>query len=186
MKGGVYNSPECCNQPCQCPVCLEDKLLMRLNCNHYVCLDDITGIINRSPSGNRRCPVCRTLMTSYECNGDITHIGNDTTQNVRNRPQYILSDDDSDSDIVGDPSQYFPLDYYSDNDIVGDPSQYILSDDEDEMTGGKNKTKKRKSKSKTKSKTKKSKRKTKSKTKSKVSRKPKIKSSRKTKKRVKK
>jgi hypothetical protein len=49
MRGGIFNRPECCNQPCECPVCFENKPLMQLNCNHYACLEDIQHIINSNP-----------------------------------------------------------------------------------------------------------------------------------------
>lgn len=73
---GVFNRPECCNQPCECPVCLENKPLMRLNCNHYVCLEDIQHIININPRRLQRCPICRVLINNYGCNGNIINIEN--------------------------------------------------------------------------------------------------------------
>ena len=80
MKGGIFNRPECCNQPCECPVCLENKPLMRLNCNHYVCLDDIQHIINLNPRRLQNCPICRVLITNYGCNGNIINVGNNNPQ----------------------------------------------------------------------------------------------------------
>jgi hypothetical protein len=74
MKGGVFDRPECCNNMCECPVCLENKLLMRLNCNHYVCLDDIQTIISNVNPLSRRCPICREPITSYGCNGNIVNV----------------------------------------------------------------------------------------------------------------
>jgi hypothetical protein len=76
MKGGIFNRDECCDQPCECPVCLEDKPLMRLNCNHYVCLDDIQSIINSNPRKLQNCPICRVLITNYGCNGNVVNIDN--------------------------------------------------------------------------------------------------------------
>lgn len=77
MKGGIFKRSECCDGiGCECPVCLEVKPLMRLNCDHYVCLDDIRRIINSNPLRLQRCPICRTLITSYGCNGNITNVEN--------------------------------------------------------------------------------------------------------------
>ena len=80
MKGGIFNRPECCNQPCECPVCLENKPLMRLNCNHYVCLEDIQHIINSNPRRLQKCPICRELINNYGCNGNIINVGNNQNQ----------------------------------------------------------------------------------------------------------
>ncbi len=74
MKGGIFNRPECCNEPCECPVCYEDKPLMRLNCNHYVCLEDIQHIINSNPRRLQKCPICRVLIDNYGCNGNIIQV----------------------------------------------------------------------------------------------------------------
>lgn len=81
----IFNRPECCNQPCECPVCLEDKPLMRLNCNHYVCLHDIQHIINSNPRRLQNCPICRVLITNYGCNGNIINVGNN-----QNPPPHII------------------------------------------------------------------------------------------------
>lgn len=80
MKGGIFNRPECCNQPCECPVFLENRPLMRLNCNHYV--NDIQNIINSNPRRFQRCPICRVLITNYECNGNIVNVVNNQGPNV--------------------------------------------------------------------------------------------------------
>ena len=102
MKGGVFDRPECCNQPCQCPVCYENKLLMRLNCNHYICLDDIRQIIdtNRYRRERQICPMCRTLITSYGCNGNITNVANQQPPppNVIPYQEGNTSGEDSDND----------------------------------------------------------------------------------------
>jgi hypothetical protein len=82
MKGGIFNRPECCNQPCECPVCLENKPLMRLNCNHYVCLEDIQHIINSNPRRLQKCPICRELINNYGCNGNITNVPNNQQPNI--------------------------------------------------------------------------------------------------------
>ena len=74
MKGGIFNREECCNQPCECPVCLETKPLMRLNCNHYVCLEDIQHILASNPRKQQTCPICRVMITSYGCNGAVTNV----------------------------------------------------------------------------------------------------------------
>jgi len=80
MKGGTFNSPECCVRPCECPVCLETKILMRLNCNHYVCLDDIQRIINSNSRKLQKCPICRVLITNYGCNGNIVNVDNNQNE----------------------------------------------------------------------------------------------------------
>ena len=109
MKGGVFNRPECCNQPCECPVCLENKPLMRLNCNHYVCLEDIQNIINSNPRRLQRCPICRQLITDYGCNGNITHVTNNSNQ--QNDMTYYEegatdSESDSDDEMFGGRKRY--------------------------------------------------------------------------------
>jgi hypothetical protein len=71
MSENIYNNPECCTGACKCPICLETKPLMELNCHHYVCEQDILEIIN---SNNRTCPICRTLITSYGCNGNYNNV----------------------------------------------------------------------------------------------------------------
>ena len=71
MTDSVFNRPECCNGNCECPVCLENKPLMRLNCNHYICLDDIKNLLKTGS----RCPICRVKITSYGCNGNNTQLG---------------------------------------------------------------------------------------------------------------
>ena len=73
---------ECCNQPCDCPVCLENKPLMRWNCNHYICLDDIQYIINSNPRILQKCPICRVLINNYGCNGNITNVPNNQQSNI--------------------------------------------------------------------------------------------------------
>lgn len=92
MKGGVFNRPECCNQPCECPVCFEEKPLMRLNCNHYVCLEDIEHILNLSPRSLQKCPICRKLIDSYGCNGNIINVQTHqlTMQNLHAHQEFFL------------------------------------------------------------------------------------------------
>jgi hypothetical protein len=55
---------------------------MKLNCNHYVCLDDIQHIINSNPRRLQKCPICRELITSYGCNGNITNVDNNQQPNI--------------------------------------------------------------------------------------------------------
>jgi len=55
-------------------VCLENKVLMRLNCNHYICLEDIQTIIGNVNPVLRRCPICRVSITNYGCNGNIINL----------------------------------------------------------------------------------------------------------------
>jgi hypothetical protein len=95
MKGGIYNRPECCNQPCECPVCFESKPLMCLNCNHYICLEDILYIINTNPRRLQKCPICRVLIDSYGCNENIVNVHDNN--NNRN-PQLNSIGNDADSE----------------------------------------------------------------------------------------
>jgi hypothetical protein len=121
MKGGIFNRPECCNQPCECPVCFEDKPLMRLNCNHYVCLEDIQRIIHDNPRRRQVCPICRVLINNYGCNGNIINVPN-------NQPNIIPYYDEGETD----------------GEETDDDGYNVVSDDEgyetDEIYGGKRKT----------------------------------------------
>ena len=127
MKGGVFNKPECCNQNCDCPVCLEEKPLMRLNCNHYVCLEDIQHIINSNPNRLPKCPICREVINNYGCNGNIINVANN--QNPPNIIPYEEGDTDGEE---------------TDDDVYINPNVNVVSDDEgyetDEIYGGKRKT----------------------------------------------
>jgi hypothetical protein len=131
MKGGIFNRPECCNQPCECPVCLENKPLMKLNCNHYVCLDDIQHIINSNPRRLQKCPICRVLITNYGCNGNITNVANNQQPNIIPYQEGETSGEETDDDIYVGPN-------------VNANGYNIVSDDEgyetDELYGGKRKT----------------------------------------------
>ena len=100
MKGGIYERPECCNQPCECPVCLENKPLMRLNCGHYVCLEDIQRIINSNPRRLQRCPICRDRIDNYGCNGNIINVGNNQPLNM-NHYEEEGDTDNEDADDEG-------------------------------------------------------------------------------------
>lgn len=114
MKGGIFNRPECCNQPCECPVCLEDKPLMRLNCNHYVCLKDIQHIINSNPRRLQKCPICRELINNYGCNGNIVNVANNQNQ----RPHIIpYEEGETDDEETGD-------------EVHVNPNVNVVSDDE--------------------------------------------------------
>ncbi len=128
MKGGIFNRPECCNQPCICPVCLENKPLMRLNCNHYVCLEDIQRIITSNSRRLQRCPICRELINNYGCNGNIINVGN-----YQNQQPNIIPYEEGDAD--GEEM---------DIDVHVNPNVNVVSDDEgyetDEIYGGKRKT----------------------------------------------
>jgi hypothetical protein len=104
MKGGVFNRPECCNQPCECPVCLENKHLMKLNCNHYVCLDDIQHIINSNPRRLQKCPICRTLIANYGCNGNITNVANNNPPNTIPYEENPMNGEETDDDIYVAPN----------------------------------------------------------------------------------
>jgi hypothetical protein len=132
MKGGIFNRPECCNQPCECPVCLENKPLMRLNCNHYVCLEDIQYIINSKPRRLQKCPICRVLITNYGCNGNITNVPNN--QQLNNQQPNIIPYEEGET--VGEETHDDT--YVAPN--VNANGYNIVSDDEDEIYGGKKKT----------------------------------------------
>jgi hypothetical protein len=126
MKGGIYNRPECCNQNCECPVCLENKPLMRLNCNHYVCLEDIQHIINSNPRRLQKCPICRELINNYGCNGNIINVVNNQIQQP-NRIPYEEGDADGEE---------------TDDEGYVNPNLNVVSDDgyeTDEIYGGKRK-----------------------------------------------
>jgi hypothetical protein len=128
MRGGIFNRSECCDVPCECPVCLENKTLMRLNCDHYICLEDTQNIIRSNPRRLQKCPICRTLITSYGCNGNIVNVGNQN-QNQNQQPNIIPFDEsDSEETIIQQATQN--VNGYN-----------IVSDDEssDEMYGGKHK-----------------------------------------------
>jgi len=105
MKGGIFNRPECCNQSCECPVCLENKPLMRLNCNHYVCLDDIQSIINSNPRKLQNCPICRVLITNYGCNGNVVNV--DNVQNQQPLEDETVTVYDSDYEYEDDDRPMF-------------------------------------------------------------------------------
>lgn len=78
-----YDNKKCCESPCECPVCFENKILNRINCGHYVCPECIQGLL-RQPPYARKCPICRKPMTSYGCNGNITNVSS-----VENPRQYM-------------------------------------------------------------------------------------------------
>ena len=126
MKGGVFNKPECCNQNCDCPVCLEEKPLMRLNCNHYVCLEDIQHIINSNPNRLPKCPICREVINNYGCNGNIINVANN--QNPPNIIPYEEGDTDGEE---------------TDDEMYINPNVNAVPDDggyeTDEIHGGKRK-----------------------------------------------
>jgi len=128
MKGGIFNRPECCNQPCECPVCLENKPLMRLNCNHYVCLQDIHQIINSNPRRLQKCPICRELINNYGCNGNIINVPNNQIQHPN-----IVSDEEGHTD--GEET---------DDEVFVFPNLNVVSDEDgyetDRINGGKRKT----------------------------------------------
>ena len=94
MKGGIFNRPECCNNPCECPICFEVKTLKRLNCDHYICQTDINHIL-ALPRRNQTCPICRKPITSYGCNGIITNVG--IMANYQ-QPNIFNSDEDTEID----------------------------------------------------------------------------------------
>ena len=101
---------------------------MRLNCNHYVCLEDIQYIINSNPRRLQKCPICRVLIANYGCNGNIINVGNSQNQQLN-----IIPYEESETDG---------------NETYNNPNVNIVSDDEGYETddivplyGGKRKTK---------------------------------------------
>ena len=136
MKGGIFNRPECCNQNCECPVCLEDKPLMRLNCNHYVCLQDIQHIINSNPRRLQKCPICRELINNYGCNGNIINVDN----NNQNQQPNIIPYEEDETDDEGYETDDTVLLPNNNVNIVSDDEGYE-TDDTVPLYGGKRKTK---------------------------------------------
>ena len=69
----IFNIPNCCNELCRCTICLEDKRLVRLTCNHYICQQDTDSIINNALRNRQNpiCPFCKKNITDYSCNGTI-------------------------------------------------------------------------------------------------------------------
>jgi hypothetical protein len=128
MKGGIFNRPECCNQPCECPVCLENKPLMRLNCNHYVCLEDIQHIINSNPRRLQKCPICRELINNYGCNGNIINVGNNQNQ----QPHIIpYEEGETDGEETDDEVHVYP-----NVNVVSDDEGYESPTGINELYGG--------------------------------------------------
>jgi hypothetical protein len=137
MKGGIYDQPECCFSPCECPVCLENKLLKRLNCNHYICQDDINQILSNRNPAMRVCPICRQRITSYGCGNEITNVSN---QPERRYINVISDDEESDEENIINQNE----DVQNINRNIN-----IVSDDEDDYYGGKKQRKHQKKHKKT-------------------------------------
>lgn len=126
MKGGVFDRSECCNEPCECPVCLENKPLMRLNCNHYVCLEDIQHIIQSNPRRLQKCPICREIINSYGCNGNIINLENNQNQQMQIN---VIPNEEENNDNVN-PPLIINNDYYFSNSPYNIVSDNENSDDE--------------------------------------------------------
>ena len=136
MEEGIYNRPYCCNNNCECPVCLDNKTLMELNCHHYVCEQDILRIINTT---DRKCPICRTLITSYGCNGNIVNVAN----NQINQP-HIIPYENEDANIPPPPNQNLNNNGYNINGYESDGGKYKkLTRTKKQLKGKTNKIKKR-------------------------------------------
>ena len=53
-----------------CPVCLDEKYMMQLSCNHYICLFCLYGMFERNEnikeftpiSERTKCPLCRDII----------------------------------------------------------------------------------------------------------------------------
>lgn len=134
MKDSIFNSPECCSRPCECPVCLENKPLMRMNCDHYVCLQDIQRIIQSNPRRLQKCPICRALITNYGCNGTIVNV--DINEDTHEEPQNIDSYDSVNPPLTINNDYYYARQDANSNDNSDDDSY-------DELYGGKRRTNKR-------------------------------------------
>lgn len=129
---GVFNNPYCCNNNCECPVCLTPQPLKKFNCNHYVCELDIINIIN---SSNPRCPICRAAITEYGCDGNIINVEYDQT----NQHHIIPNEDDTMHNPQVQPQIHQNMNGYN-----------IISDDEEDGYNGGSKRKKTKSRKKSK------------------------------------
>ena len=112
MKGGIFNRTECCNQPCEYPVCLANK----------ICLEDIQHTINSNPRRLQKCPICRVLITNYGCNGNIINVGNN--QNQQPYDEGEETDDET---------------YINQNVNIASDDEGYETDDTFPMYGGKNK-----------------------------------------------
>ena len=136
---------DCCKKTCMCPICNQDKLLMKVDqCtnNHYVCEEDLrNAIINRRVAGLPViCPVvgCGAPFNSYTCNS--------VTTDIMDIPIPPRGPDEVDRymDALHEegPNEYNPYD----TNIRPNPSLFESSDDEDENVGGrKRRTRKRRS-----------------------------------------
>lgn len=98
---GIWNRPECCNgnSPCRCPICLENKPLLRLNCGHFFCEDDIRRI-TRKARRLQVCPICNNLILNYGCYG--ININQERIElNKRREEEGLTDDEDDDDDYIG-------------------------------------------------------------------------------------
>ena len=48
------------NKISECPICFDNKLLICLNCKHYICAEDLKKILKM----NSLCPICRRNIFS--------------------------------------------------------------------------------------------------------------------------
>ena len=49
-----------------CPICLDNKALIKLNCNHEYCVDCISYLCSDICSLKKKCPMCRVKLTNTE------------------------------------------------------------------------------------------------------------------------
>ena len=158
----IFDVPKCCNQTCKCALCLEYKLLVRLNCNHYVCQEDTNTIINLALQNHKqpKCPFCRENIREYSCNEIVLwELGQNTPEDI---PEDIELED-----IVGEDQIHFwdapplqPYQPYPDSPVQGHSRTSYSPSSWDSDGGKKTKSKRKKTKSrrkKTKSKRKKTK-----------------------------
>ena len=49
-----------------CPICLDNKTLIKLNCNHEYCVDCISYLCSDICTLQKQCPMCRVKLTNTE------------------------------------------------------------------------------------------------------------------------
>ena len=99
-----------------------------------MCLDDIQRIINSNPRRLQKCPICRVLINSYGCNGNIVNVAS----NQIGQPNIIITNNE-----INNPETYIPP---ITNDEINNPETYIPPNsnnagyETEEAYGGKEKT----------------------------------------------
>ena len=49
-----------------CPICLDNKALIKLDCNHEYCVDCISYLCSDICTLKKQCPMCRVKLTNTE------------------------------------------------------------------------------------------------------------------------